>query len=192
MFLTLPISWRGTIAQYVGRLHRYHHRKKDVKVYDYVDLNVPMLEKMFNKRCRGYEAVGYKILLPASASPGWPINAPLPVDPKWKSDYAGTVQRLIRDGVDAPLAHLFMTASSHFPKEARGVNRARSSTEAFLYRRFETLPQTSGKFELNAILPIPFDGFGNMEVDFVCKDARLAIEIDGEQHLNDAEAYRRD
>ena len=108
LFLTLPISWQGTIAQYVGRLHRLYDRKKEVQVYDYADLNVPILERMFNKRCRGYEAVGYKILLPASATPGWPTQAPLPVDPAWKSDYAASIKRLICDGVDMPLANLFV------------------------------------------------------------------------------------
>ena len=63
LFLTLPVSWRGTIAQYVGRLHRLHHGKREVRVYDYADLNVPMLARMFDRRCRGYEAVGYTILL---------------------------------------------------------------------------------------------------------------------------------
>ncbi len=77
LFLTLPVSWRGAIAQYVGRLHRLHHFKKEMQVYDYADLNVPMLERMFNRRCRAYEAVGYKIFLPASASPGWPSDIPL-------------------------------------------------------------------------------------------------------------------
>ncbi len=69
LFLTMPVSWRGTIAQYVGRLHRMHHRKREVRVYDFADLNVPILAKMFDRRCKGYEAVGYKILLPASACP---------------------------------------------------------------------------------------------------------------------------
>ena len=43
LFLTLPISWRGTIAQYVGRLHRLHDGKREVRVYDYADFDVPML-----------------------------------------------------------------------------------------------------------------------------------------------------
>ncbi len=60
LFLTLPVSWRGTVAQYVGRLHRLHDRKREVRVYDYADLNVPMLARMFDRRCRGYEAVGYQ------------------------------------------------------------------------------------------------------------------------------------
>jgi very-short-patch-repair endonuclease len=64
--------------------------------------------------------------------------------------------------------------------------------EAFLYRRLETLPETAGRFRLNAELPIPFDPSGRMEVDFFCPDSRLVIELDGSQHLADAEAYRRD
>lgn len=118
LFLTLPISWQGTIAQYVGRLHRLYDRKKEVQVYDYADLNVPMLERMFNKRCKGYEAVGYKILLPASATPGWPSQAPLPVDPALKKDYAASIKRLILDGVDLPLAHLFVQVASVIPTDA--------------------------------------------------------------------------
>ena len=108
LFLTLPVSWRGTIAQYVGRLHRLHEGKAEVRVYDYADLNVPMLARMFDRRCAGYEAVGYTVLIPGSAVPGWPAEVLLPVDPLWKSEYAASVRRLIRDGVDAPLARLFV------------------------------------------------------------------------------------
>ena len=81
LFLTLPVSWRGTIAQYAGRLHRLHDGKREVRVYDYADLNVPMLARMFDRRCRGYEAIGYTVLLPASAIPGWPADVVLPSDP---------------------------------------------------------------------------------------------------------------
>ncbi len=192
LFLTLPISWRGTIAQYVGRLHRLHDRKKEVQVYDYADLNVPMLERMFNRRCRGYEAVGYRILLPASAIPGWPVEVPLPVDPLWKADYAGTVRRLVQDGVDMPLARLFVQAAVRLTENEEGVNRARSATEAFLYRRLETLSQTIGKFRLNVSLSIPFDGLSQMEVDLLSIEDRIAIELDGPQHLGNADSYRRD
>jgi len=192
LFLTLPVSWRGTIAQYAGRLHRLHDRKREVRVIDYADLNVPMLARMFDRRCRAYEAVGYKILLPASAVPGWPGDVPLPVDPQWKTDYAASVRRLVRDGVDMPLANLFAHAARQFAPTAEGVSRARSATEAFLYRRLETLPETAGRFHLNAELPIPFDGSGRMEVDLLCADARVAIELDGSQHLDGKEAYRRD
>jgi len=192
LFLTLPVSWRGTIAQYVGRLHRLYHRKREVRVYDYADLNVPMLARMFDRRCRGYEALGYRILLPASAVPGWPADVPLPVDPQWKSNYAASVRRLVRDGVDAPLANLFVHAARTVPPDAEGAERARSASEAFLYRRLETLPETTGLFRLNVELPIPFDGRGHMEVDLLCPGARVVVELDGGQHLADAEAYRRD
>ena len=61
LFLALPISWKGTVQQYVGRLHRLHDQKKEVVVYDYVDGCVPMMAAMFDKRQRGYESVGYSI-----------------------------------------------------------------------------------------------------------------------------------
>jgi len=192
LFLTLPVSWRGTIAQYVGRLHRLYDGKREVRVYDYVDLNVPMLARMFDRRCRGYEAVGYTIVLPASAIPGWPADVMLPADPCWKRDYAASVRRLVRDGVDVPLANLFVTAARPIPPDVDGAGRARSASEAFLYRRLETLSETRGRFQLNADLPIPFDGFGRMEIDLLCADSRVVVEIDGAQHLADPVAYRRD
>ena len=192
LFFTLPVSWHGTIAQYVGRLHRLHDRKREVRVYDYADLNVPMLARMFDRRCRGYEAVGYGLLLPASAVPGWPADVLLPVDPQWKKQYAASVQRLIRDGVDSALGMLFVHAAREPLADAEGAARARSASEAFLYRRLETLPETAGQFRLNVELPIPFDGWGRMEVDLLCEKSRLAIELDGPQHLGDADAYRRD
>jgi hypothetical protein len=52
--------------------------------------------------------------------------------------------------------------------QAEGTDRARSASEAFLYRRLETLPETAGRFRLNVELPIPFDSSGRMEVDFLC------------------------
>jgi superfamily II DNA or RNA helicase len=61
LFLAMPISWRGTLQQYVGRLHRLHDSKKVVEVYDYVDSSIPMLARMFDKRLRGYKALGYAI-----------------------------------------------------------------------------------------------------------------------------------
>ena len=167
LFLTLPVSWRGTIAQYAGRLHRLYDGKREVRVYDYADLNVPMLARMFDRRCRGYEAVGYTILLPASAIPGWPVDVVLPSDPVWKRDYSGSVRRLVRDGVDTPLASLFVHAARTVHPDADGADRARSATEAFLYRRLETLPETKGRFRVNVDLPIAFDGFGTLEVDLL-------------------------
>jgi very-short-patch-repair endonuclease len=192
LFLTLPVSWHGTIAQYVGRLHRLYDGKREVRVYDYADLNVPMFARMFDRRGRGYEAIGYKMQLPGSAVPGWPADVPLPIDPEWKSQYAASVRRLVRDGVDSPLANLFVDVAVTPLPNAEGANRARSASEAFLYRRLETLAATNGKFRLNAELPISFDGWGHMEVDLLCAPSRIAIELDGGQHLGDTDAYRRD
>ena len=59
LFLGLPVSWRGTLAQYAGRLHRLHDRKREVLIYDYADLEVPVLARMFERRRRGYKAIGY-------------------------------------------------------------------------------------------------------------------------------------
>jgi hypothetical protein len=192
MFLTLTVSWRGTIAQYAGRLHREYVSKREVVIHDYADLNTPMLSRMFERRCAGYEAIGYSITLPASAIPGWPVDVPLPSEPSWKNTYAASVRRLVRDGVDHPLGNLFLHAARHFPDDAEGTARARSASEAFLFRRLETLPETKSLFRLNDRLPIPFSGFPDMEVDLTCRKARIAIEIDGCQHLNNADAYRRD
>jgi superfamily II DNA or RNA helicase len=61
LFLTHPISWKGTLAQYAGRLHRDHYQKKAVVIYDYLDENVPMLLRMYKKRRRGYYALGYDV-----------------------------------------------------------------------------------------------------------------------------------
>jgi superfamily II DNA or RNA helicase len=61
LFLTMPISWHGTLQQYVGRLHRIHDGKKVVRVFDYVDAQVPMLARMYEKRMKGYRAIGYEI-----------------------------------------------------------------------------------------------------------------------------------
>lgn len=191
LFLAMPISWRGTIAQYVGRLHRLHDGKCEVRVYDYADLDVPMLSRMFDRRCEGYAAVGYSILLPASAIPGWPTNVPLPIHPEWKREYSSSVQRLIRDGVDSSLANLFVKASEQ-SSDRDQTDRPRSSSEAFLMQRLDTLDATVGRFRLNQHLPIPMDGFGKMEVDFLDSESKLVIELDGDQHLGDIEAYRKD
>ncbi len=59
--LALPILWRVTLQQYVGRLHCFHTSKTEVRVRDYIGGAVPMLSRMFDKRRRSYEAVGYTI-----------------------------------------------------------------------------------------------------------------------------------
>lgn len=61
LFLALPISWKGTLQQYAGRLHREHATKSDVRIYDYVDTGHPVLMRMWQRRQRGYRAMGYRI-----------------------------------------------------------------------------------------------------------------------------------
>jgi superfamily II DNA or RNA helicase len=61
LFLAMPISWKGTLQQYVGRLHRPHDSKRIVEVCDYVDANVRMLARMYDRRLKGYGDMGYKI-----------------------------------------------------------------------------------------------------------------------------------
>lgn len=61
LFLAMPISWRGTLAQYAGRLHRLHDQKRDVLIHDYADVQVPMLNRMFMRRLSGYHAIGYRV-----------------------------------------------------------------------------------------------------------------------------------
>lgn len=61
LFLAMPISWRGTLAQYAGRLHRIHDQKQDVLIYDFADVEVSMLTRMFHRRLAGYHAIGYRV-----------------------------------------------------------------------------------------------------------------------------------
>lgn len=62
LFLALPISWKGLIAQYAGRLHRENEGKKDVRIYDYIDIHEPVCDNMYRKRLKGYASIGYKII----------------------------------------------------------------------------------------------------------------------------------
>jgi superfamily II DNA or RNA helicase len=89
LFLAMPISWKGTLQQYVGRLHRLHDAKRVVRVYDYVDSKVLMLARMFARRLKGYSAIGYRI-----------CNSPY--------DVFGTERQttgLNRSGADTPEVH---------------------------------------------------------------------------------------
>jgi superfamily II DNA or RNA helicase len=61
LFITLPISWKGKVAQYLGRLHRIYDGKEDVRIYDYIDTSLGMLENMYRKRLAAYKANGYCI-----------------------------------------------------------------------------------------------------------------------------------
>jgi superfamily II DNA or RNA helicase len=72
LFLVMPIAWKGTLQQYAGRLHRFSEHKEDVQIYDYVDIHVRMLEKMYGKRLKGYAAIGYHPGDPARRAHGRP------------------------------------------------------------------------------------------------------------------------
>lgn len=61
LFLAMPIAWKGSLAQYAGRIHREVEGKELVTIFDYVDVSLPMLQRMFNKREKGYKAMGYQI-----------------------------------------------------------------------------------------------------------------------------------
>jgi len=112
-------------------LHRLFHNKREVRVYDYADLNVPMLARMFDRRCHHYEGIGYTIQLPGSRGAGLAGRCATPRRSDWKSQYAASVRRLVRDGVDSPLAKLFVHAAVIPPSDTDSSDRARSATEHF-------------------------------------------------------------
>jgi superfamily II DNA or RNA helicase len=78
LVLAMPISWKGTLQQYAGRLHREHTGKTDVRIIDFVDTGHPALLRMWDKRQRGYRAMGYSIRAEANAE--GPVEAELPLD----------------------------------------------------------------------------------------------------------------
>lgn len=61
LLLAMPIAWKGTVAQYAGRLHRQHRGKREAVVYDYVDAELPVLRRMFAKRLKAYRTLGYQL-----------------------------------------------------------------------------------------------------------------------------------
>ena len=62
LVLAMPVSWKGTLQQYAGRLHREHATKSDVRIIDFVDTGHPALLRMWDRRQRGYRAMGYRIV----------------------------------------------------------------------------------------------------------------------------------
>lgn len=62
LFLAMPVSWKGTLVQYAGRLNRIYSNKKEVRIYDYVDQYVPMLMRMYEKRLKAYRTIGYRLV----------------------------------------------------------------------------------------------------------------------------------
>ena len=66
LVLAMPVSWKGTLQQYAGRLHREHATKTDVRIVDFLDAGHPALLRMWDKRQRGYRAMGYRIASPSA------------------------------------------------------------------------------------------------------------------------------
>jgi len=62
LFLAMPIAWKGSLAQYAGRIHRESDGKTQVRIHDYVDCGLAILQRMFNKREKSYKSMGYTIL----------------------------------------------------------------------------------------------------------------------------------
>jgi len=59
LFLAMPIAWKGNVEQYAGRLHREYAGKDEVRIYDYVDIHIPLCDSMYRKRLKGYSRAGY-------------------------------------------------------------------------------------------------------------------------------------
>lgn len=66
LLLALPISWKGLVAQYAGRLHREYDGKCEVRIYDYIDIRVPICDIMYRRRLKGYTAIGYNLQSPST------------------------------------------------------------------------------------------------------------------------------
>ena len=61
LMLAMPFSWKGTLAQYCGRLHRNFAGKNEVQIFDYVDYRIPVFDRMYQNRLKGYKHLGYSI-----------------------------------------------------------------------------------------------------------------------------------
>lgn len=86
LLLALPVAWKGTVAQYAGRLHRRHSGKTGVRIHDYRDGTIPVLARMLEKRIRAYRAAGYELTeLDAPRRPTEPVveyDEPAVADPE--------------------------------------------------------------------------------------------------------------
>jgi hypothetical protein len=192
LFLATPVSWKGRLTQYAGRLHRLHDGKKEVRIYDYLDSNVAVCEKMFEKRRTGYDAIGYTIMVPKGIADGWPADVVLPVEPKWNERFSASVRRLCRDGVDVALADLFLRATltlSGDEDQIRVIN-PKGMVLRFLQERLNTLDGHSGQFKAAVRLPISCGINPHIEVDLWNEERKLAVMLDRKEELSDVEMYR--
>ena len=120
LFLASPVAWKGTLAQYAGRLHREYPGKENVMIYDYVDVHIPVMERMYNKRLSCYAQIGYKVLSshhqPDKISMIYDTNSFIPV---LKNDFAEAKKEILivspflrRKRIDTVLEWLEMTLQS--------------------------------------------------------------------------------
>ena len=86
LFLAMPISWKGTVIQYAGRIQRLHPGKREVRIYDYVDRNVPVLDRMFRRRLAGYRSIGY---IEGELPPGYEADDDWVLGRGWEDDLEG-------------------------------------------------------------------------------------------------------
>ena len=95
LLLAMPISWRGTLAQYAGRLHRNYEGKHEVRIYDYVDVHIPMLERMYHKRLKGYAELGYQVKFGTSGEPVSRIYDGYNAMPPFERDLVDAAQSIV-------------------------------------------------------------------------------------------------
>ena len=193
LFLAQPISWRGRLTQFAGRLHRVHDGKKEVRIYDYVDLNVAVCSRMYDRRAKNYDAIGYRIVMPVGVVEGWPVSVSLPTVPHWKETFSDSVRRLCRDGVDEALADLFVYATLQFDLDKRIACHADASDAVlrFLFERLESWSETRGRFRVGVRLPIPCGVNPYLEVNLAAIRHRLVVMLDRVSDLSELVAYRR-
>ena len=192
LFLAQPISWKGRLTQFAGRLHRRHDGKQEVRIYDYVDLNVAICSKMYDRRAKSYEAIGYKVVMPIGASEGWPVSVALPTVPHWKEKFSDSVRRLCRDGVDEALADLFVHATLQFElgEHIVGGPEAPAAVLKFLYERLESCAETKGRFQMGVRLPIPCGANPYLEVGLLNPHGKIVVMLDPSSSLAAVEFYR--
>ncbi len=107
-------------------------------------------------------------------------------------DAGGGVEVLRRVGAPESLVDRYRALAKASADRTLAEDGARSEAERFFFRLLESLPRTAGLFELNGRLPIPFGGRPEMEVDFLCRSRRIALELDGYHHFQDPARYRSD
>ena len=192
LFLATPVSWKGRLTQYAGRLHRLQDGKKEVRIYDYLDSNIAVCEKMFEKRRTGYDAIGYTIMVPKGATEGWPADVVLPVEPRWNERFSTSVRRLCRDGVDVALADLFLraTLSLSGDDDDRCRINSKGAVLRFFQKRLNTLNGQMGQFKEGVRLPISCGINPHIEVDLWNDEKKFAVMLDSREELSDVELYR--